>query len=630
MRYILNQKVIVLNFIVLSLFFGIVMTGYADDTETPHFHDETTTLTVEENADSNVNIGAPFTAHNVGENDEYRLSGTDADNFNLHPATGQLKTSAWLDYETKTSYSVTVEIHQASNEMVSAELNGVTVSTYNYTLRDSIAVTINVTNLDYEFLPGENVRSVAENLPVGTNVGSQIAHEFGSNTNYTFVLGGTDASSFKLRRLTIPNEPIANLFTNQIQTNAALDYETKNSYEVTLKLQTYTEKIIPTGAVKRIFTDRDTITVSINVTDANDAPVFANATATRSIAENTVADTDIGAAFTATDQDENTLTYSLGGTDASSFAIGSTTGQLKTKVPLDYETKATYMVNVIASDADDSDSISVTINVTDVDENTTSSVMPSEVDAPPSITSDEIAQIISLLSMDKVIFNELYNASNDTHDWLELRNISDIEVNLSGWQMKVNTGLGREIISFPDGTLLSSGEVLLLVNTAPNSPESQLSDPGDGTVRYVVDANFDLPQTDFALILQGLDGGYEDSVGNYFPNREIKPATALLLTANVAWTRAKPAVIGYQAEAWVESGYRDGLGYDEGAPESTSLGTPGHRLILSTDLDGNGVINILDLVLVASKFGATNAPEADLNADGVVNIRDLEIVANSF
>ena len=45
------------------------------------------------------------------------------------------------------------------------------------------------------------------------------------------------------------------------------------------------------------------------------------------------------------------------------------------------------------------------------------------------------------------------------------------------------------------------------------------------------------------------------------------------------------------------------------------------------DLNGDGVVNILDLVRVANAFGGTTP---DLNSDGVVNILDLVIVANSF
>ena len=60
------------------------------------------------------------------------------------------------------------------------------------------------------------------------------------------------------------------------------------------------------------------------------------------------------------------MSYSLGGDDASSFDIGLTTGQITvgTGTKLDYETKTTYMVTVIATDSyGESSSIAVTINV---------------------------------------------------------------------------------------------------------------------------------------------------------------------------------------------------------------------------------------------------------------------------
>ena len=45
------------------------------------------------------------------------------------------------------------------------------------------------------------------------------------------------------------------------------------------------------------------------------------------------------------------------------------------------------------------------------------------------------------------------------------------------------------------------------------------------------------------------------------------------------------------------------------------------------DLNGDGIVNIQDLVIVANALGKT---EPDLNGDGIVNIQDLVIVANAF
>jgi hypothetical protein len=79
---------------------------------------------------------------------------------------------------------------------------------------------------------------------------------------------------------------------------------------------------------------------------------------------------NIGTPVEADDPDEDSLTYTLEGTDAASFGIDVDTGQLLTKADLDREAKSTYMVVVKAEDPDGlSATISVEITVTDVDEN---------------------------------------------------------------------------------------------------------------------------------------------------------------------------------------------------------------------------------------------------------------------
>lgn len=51
---------------------------------------------------------------------------------------------------------------------------------------------------------------------------------------------------------------------------------------------------------------------------------------------------------------------------------------------------------------------------------------------------------------------------------------------------------------------------------------------------------------------------------------------------------------------------------------------------LSGDVNGDGSVNILDLMLVASNFGQTGKQPADANGDDVVNVLDLVIVANAL
>ena len=111
--------------------------------------------------------------------------------------------------------------------------------------------------------------------------------------------------------------------------------------------------------------------VAAAVVVPNNPPAFSADTAARSVAENTAAGQNVGAALTATDADSDTLTYTLEGTDAASFDIVSGSGQIRTRTGVTYnhEAKSTHTVIVKADDGNGgTDTVTVTIAVTDVDE----------------------------------------------------------------------------------------------------------------------------------------------------------------------------------------------------------------------------------------------------------------------
>ena len=86
----------------------------------------------------------------------------------------------------------------------------------------------------------------------------------------------------------------------------------------------------------------------------------------------------------------------------------------------------------------------------------------------------------------------------------------------------------------------------------------------------------------------------------------------------------------YEGEGWW-SGF---FGFDANAEFTVNL--PGPPLVLETprvaDIDADGRVSILDMILVARDFGKNKLinPRTDINGDGTVNILDLTLVAESM
>ena len=291
----------------------------------PIFSDgPTTTRSVAENSPQGTNVGTAVSATDA-DSLIYRLSGTSAASFVIGASSGQITvgTGTTLDYESKNSYEVEV------------------------TATDTITVTITVTNVDE---PGVVILSPAQ-PQVSTELTATLTDQDGSISATTWVWANSDDGS-----------------TNWSDISGATSADTTSAYtpvdgDVGKYLRATASYTDGHGGGK------SAQAVSSNVGQAapNNPPAFPEDTAIRSIAENTGARTDIGAAVTATDTDM--LTYSLSGTDQTSFDIVSTSGQLQTRATLDYESKNSYEVAVTATDPSSATAtITVTINVTNVNE----------------------------------------------------------------------------------------------------------------------------------------------------------------------------------------------------------------------------------------------------------------------
>ena len=302
----------------------------------PVYTSSSVTINVDENMAPATAIGSAVTATDPdGDSLTYALGGTDSGHFAIAAKTGQLKTSGALDYESKSSYSVTVTASDG-------------------TLSDSIAVTINVTD-------------VAEppDAPTGLKVGST-ANGLTATWTAPAMTGKPALTGYDVEQ--------------RLRTSAA-----DSVSEVWGVWTDVPHSDTTASASIGSLTPGETYQVRVRAVNAegesgwaapvqgvpghpNRAPVYASSSVTINVNENTASATNIGSAVTATDPDGDSLTYSLGGTDSGHFAIDAKTGQIKTSGALDYESKDGYSVTVTASDGTLSDSIAVTINVTDVDE----------------------------------------------------------------------------------------------------------------------------------------------------------------------------------------------------------------------------------------------------------------------
>ena len=95
---------------------------------------------------------------------------------------------------------------------------------------------------------------------------------------------------------------------------------------------------------------RDSSSLTISVTNANDAPQFLGAPYTAAIDEGLSSGFTLLTASAIDDDSGDTLQYSLLGTNNADFAISSSTGLISTAKSLDYETVTSYALTVSVQD----------------------------------------------------------------------------------------------------------------------------------------------------------------------------------------------------------------------------------------------------------------------------------------
>ncbi len=288
-------------------------------------------------------------------------------------------------------------------------------------------VTVTAPNQPPAFDDGASItRTIPENTPANRNIGDRVKATDPDDRTLTYSLDAASAAVFTITES-----------TGQLRTNTALNYEDRSTYNVTVSVSDGKN-----AAGAEDSTADATIAVTITVTDVNEAPTFGDSPTTRSVAENTATNTatgqDIGNPVAATDPDTLTpdyaeLRYRLSGSDAGVFFLEADSGQLRTREPLDHESRDAYSVTVHVRDGkdasgnadpnDEDDTLPVTINIVNVNE-------AGMVELLPSSTPQEKQALTATLSdpdgLNAASITWKWERSTDQSNWTDTGETSSL------------------------------------------------------------------------------------------------------------------------------------------------------------------------------------------------------------
>ena len=252
----------------------------------------------------------------------YSLSGAGSENFAVD-SSGNITLVAGLDYETASSFNLTLSV----SDGVNTTTNAITISISDVNEAPSLSSSLAAS-------------SFAENTATGTTIATASASDPESQT-ITYSLSGAGSENFAVDS------------SGNITLVGSLDYETTTSYSLTLTASDGTNST--------------SNTINISVADVVELSITL-ASSSISIDENASSGSSITTTTTTTDG-SGTVTYSLSGAGSDKFAVSSD-GTITTAASLDYETTTSYSLTLTATDGTNTVTQNFTVNVNDLKINT--------------------------------------------------------------------------------------------------------------------------------------------------------------------------------------------------------------------------------------------------------------------
>ena len=308
----------------------------------PSFPAGTATRSIAEERTAGTSIGSPLTATD-SDALSYKLVGADAIFFSINSMTGQLLTKTSLDYENPGDAN-----RDNSYEFMVQARDGTTVAF------QTVAVTVTdaIENLAAPTITGDATVTVTENSTAVATY--QAVDPDGATSTFTWTLGGDDAGAFEISDAGVLTFDPAPDF------EAPGDADRDNIYEVTVQADD--------GGMTGDFD------VLVTVENVNELPqiTLASAAVAVTVDGNAVSVDEnydgrlVLVSVTDPDGTHTDYTLTLGGAYGSSFTLSG--NQVRFSSPPNYEAGSQYDLTVTAANAQESQTIDVTVTVGDVDE----------------------------------------------------------------------------------------------------------------------------------------------------------------------------------------------------------------------------------------------------------------------